>query len=203
MDSLTTPPPVAPPPPARGIFGTNIPSSVTSVLAFLLFFLPFAELRCVTGKSDGDNMFAQSAGTAFSNSGMGLALGLEWKTSFGAFGQEMGMNSDSMNRKEAPNYYALVAWIMALAAAILAISKWRWGTQLSMASALLSLAAMIGLFIDLKNKVKDVSTTDAGSGSSGVDAFRDVKMELVFTAWYYGAAVLLAATVWLAWKRSR
>jgi len=201
MEPAINPPPAMLPPPARGIFGTNIPVSVTSTLAFLLFFLPFAELRCTSGNAGEGNMFSQNTGTAFSNSGMGLALGLQWKTSFGAFGREMGMDNNAMNQKEKPNYYALAAWILALATALFAISRWRWGRHLSMFFATLSLAALIGLFIDLKSQVKDASS--GGSGGEGVNAFTDVKMELVFTAWYYGALVLLAATIWLAWKRGK
>lgn len=197
MEPISTPPPVVPTAPPRGVFGTNIPSSVTSVLAFLLFFLPFAELRCTTGKSTGGDLFSQSSGTVFSNSGMGLALGLEWKTSLGPFGN--GTNTNG-NQKDKPNYYALIAWILALATAGMCISKWKWGSQLSMASAALSLAAMVGLFIDLKKKVKDIPTTDVGSGGMGANAFSDVKMEMVFTAWYYAAALLLVATIWLIWK---
>ncbi len=189
-------------PASGGIFGTGIPSSVTSVIAFLLFFLPFAELRCTGGDNSDNNFMVQNTGTAFSNSGMGLALGLEWKSSFSGFGREMNMErNDQLRNREEPNYFALVAWLLALATAVFCISKWKWGAGLSSFTALLSLAALVGLYFDLKGEAKDFSGTS--SGSSTLDAYTDVKTELVFTAWYYAAALLLAATVWLAWKRNR
>jgi hypothetical protein len=186
-------------PASRGIFGTGIPSSVSSVIAFLLFFLPFAELRCTSGSDD--NFLVQNTGTAFSNSGMGLALGLQWKSSFSGFGNQMNMErNDQLRDREEPNYYALVAWILALATAIFCISKWKWGSSLASFTALLSLAALVGLYIDLKDEVKNVSHN---GGGGAFESYTDVNMELVFTPWFYATALLLAATVWLAWKRKR
>jgi hypothetical protein len=199
MDTTAQPESTPIAPASRGIFGTGIPSSVTSVIAFLLFFLPFAELRCTSGSDD--NFLVQNTGTAFSNSGMGLALGLQWKSSFSGFGNQMNMErNDQLRDREEPNYYALVAWILALATAIFCISKWKWGSGLASFTALLSLAALVGLYVDLKDEVKNVSHN---GGGGALESYTDVNMELVFTPWFYATALLLAATVWLAWKRGK
>lgn len=199
MEPVSTPPPVAAPTPARGIFGTNIPGSVAAVIAFLLFLLPFAELRCTSGASQ-NSLFSANTGTMANNSGMGLALGLGWKTAFDKFGGDMGVDTrKSLNNNQDPNYYALIAWVMALAAAAFSISKWKWAGQLALVSAVLGLAALVGLFIDLKQAVKDVPS--GGNTGTAVDSYTDVQMELVFTPWFYAAAVLLLATIYFSYRR--
>lgn len=135
-----------------------------------------------------------------SNSGVGLALGLSWRSSMENLGQQMGMNGErKLGNREEPNYYALVAWVLALAAAVFSLIKWKWGPQLAMVSAVLSFSSMIALYIDLKGKVKDV-----GNGSNtgtAVDQFTDVQLEMSFTPWFYAVALLLLATAFFAYKR--
>jgi hypothetical protein len=200
MEPVSYSNPVSPEPASRGIFGTNIPSSVSSIVAFLLFFLPFAEIRCKDSTSEISNMFNSNTAMVASNSGVGLALGLSWKSSLDNLGQQMGVNRErNLGNREEPNYYALVAWVLALGAAVFSLIKWKWGPQLAMVSAVLSFSSMIALYIDLKGKVKDV-----GNGSNtgtAVDQFTDVQLEMSFTPWFFAVALLLLATAFFAYKR--
>ena len=112
----------------------------------------------------------------------------------------MGVDTKkSLNNNQDPNYYALIAWVLALAAAAFSISKWKWAGQLALVSAVLGLAAMVGLFIDLKKAVKDVPS--GGDTGTAIDSYTDVQMELVFTPWFYAAAVLLLATIYFSYRR--
>lgn len=135
-----------------------------------------------------------------SNSGVGLALGLSWKSSLDNLGQQMGVNRErNLGNREEPNYYALIAWVLALAAAVFSLIKWKWGPQLAMVTAVLSFSSLIALYIDLKGKVKDV-----GNGSNtgtAVDQFTDVQLEMSFTPWFFAVALLLLATAFFAYKR--
>lgn len=198
MEPTTTPPPVSAPPPApTGIFGTSLPVTATSVVALLLFFLPFAEIRCTSGSGNG---MISSEGMAFSNTGLGIAIGQQWKPAFAGFGNnDMG----SGNTKTEANIFGLIAIIAAAATAVFSFLKQRWALRGMLFTAGLSAAALIGLFIDLKNKVKDSGATGM-KGGGGDDEFgfmKDVGVELVFTAWYYIAIVLLIAIIWLVSKR--
>lgn len=201
MEPVSPVQPVSPGEAPRGIFGTNIPSSACTILAFLLFFLPFAEIRCDGGSNGFSSMMSSQSMTVASNSGMGLAIGQSWKVSMGAFGQEMGLEKQQqLGNRESPNYYALIAWVLALGAVIFSLVKWRWGAQLAMVSAVVSFASMIGLFIDLKNKVKDVP--GASNTGSAVDRYTDANLEMSFTLWFYAAALLLLAAAYFSYKRA-
>ena len=90
-----------------GVFGTRIPSTVSFIVGLLLFFLPFAQLKC------GGTVWAR-------NSGLGLAIGSQWKTmSMMAMvclaTKELMQRNQKMDKKQDPNLYAIVA--MGLAAA--------------------------------------------------------------------------------------
>src|SRR5690242_10989053 len=52
--------------PSPGLFATKIPASAAFVLAVLLFFLPFAEVRC-------------NGNAVVNNTGLGIAIGSPWK----------------------------------------------------------------------------------------------------------------------------
>src|SRR5258705_11525423 len=87
-------PHIPPPPPPRGIFGTKIPAGVAFAIGILLFFLPFAEVKC------NGNSFAK-------NSGFGIATGKEWKSNGGMLGNGLNETTNG-NQKNDPNVYAIV-----------------------------------------------------------------------------------------------
>jgi|GEM_PF-1674695 len=211
MDTATTPiQPISPaitPAPRPGVLGTSLPSSVAAIAALLMFLLPFAELRCksTSDKNDlGGLTFNSSSGAAFTNTGLGLAIGSQWKANLGAFGPFADKN-DMSSRKQDPNTFALVALILAAAAVAFTFIRQKGGIVLTLLAALGSVAALVGLFFDLRSKVSKVPSGSPGSGDSNdpfnIDQYKDVGLEIAFTPWFYACAVLLLATVWLSYRR--
>lgn len=208
MDTTTTPiPPAIPAPPRPGLLGTSLPSSVAAIAALLLFLLPFAELRCksTSDKNDlGGLNFTGSGGTVFTNTGLGLAIGSQWKANLGAFGSFADKNEMS-NRKQDPNTFALVALVLAAAAAAFTFVRHKGGIVLTLLAALGSVAALVGLFFDLRSQVLKVpagsSGSEDGSNPFNLDQYKDVGLEIAFTPWFFACAVLLLATVWLSFRR--
>ncbi|MFT3678452.1 MAG: hypothetical protein QM781_21330 [Chitinophagaceae bacterium] len=211
MDTTTTSiPPAIPATPAKpGMLGTSLPSSVAAIAALLLFLLPFAELRC-TSTSDKNDLgglsFNSSSGAAFTNTGLGLAIGSQWKANLGGFGPFADKN-DVSNRKQDPNVFALVALILAAAAAAFTFIRQKAGIVLTLVSALGSAAALIGLFFDLRSKVLKVpsgsSGNEGGADPFNLDQYKDVGLEIAFTPWFFACVILLLATVWLSFRRNK
>lgn len=212
MDTTTTTTtiqPAIPAPPRPGLLGTSLPSSVAAIAALLLFFLPFAELRCTstTNKSDlGGFSFNGSGGTVFTNTGLGLAIGSQWKANLGAFGS-LADKSDMSNRKQDPNTFALVALILAAAAVAFTFIRQKTGILLTLVTALGSAAALVGLFFDLRSQVLKVPSGASGNGGGAdpfnLDQYKDVGLEIAFTPWFFACVILLLATVWLSFRRHK
>ncbi len=211
MDTATTPiPPAIPAAPKPGLLGTSLPSSVATIAALLLFLLPFAELRCksTSDKNDlGGLSFNGSSGTIFTNTGLGLAIGSQWKANLGAFGPFADKNDMPADRKQGPNTFALVALILAAAAAAFTFIRQKTGIVLTLVAALGSAAALIGLFFDLRSQVLKTPSGSSGNESGAdplnLDQYKDVGLEIAFTPWFFACVILLLATVWLSFRRNK
>jgi xanthine/uracil permease len=201
------------PVPTPGILSTKIPSTVLFSIGILLFFMPFAELKCNSSDAKTDmggfnlNLGGQAA---ISNTGLGLAIGKEWKMEMYGLGGLFSGNNERMQKqpKQDPNYYAIAALVLGITGLFFCFSK-KGGIWIAMLSGILSAAALIGLMFDLNRKVKDPSqlveknenTTDWFG--EGIDK---MKLDLDFTSWFYIAVLsMLTAAVfcYLRMKNSR
>ena len=97
-----------------GVLGTKIPSTVLFTIGVLLFFMPFAELKCNQSNTNTElgglnlNLGGQMS---VSNTGLGLAIGKEWKMEMHGLGGMLNSNN-KLNKeqpKQDPNYYAIAA----------------------------------------------------------------------------------------------
>lgn len=197
------------PAPSPGILGTKIPSTVVFTIGILLFFMPFAELKCNNSAAKQDmggfnlNLGGQ---TAITNTGFGLAIGKEWKMEMQGLGGLFSGNSDKMQKqpKQDPNYYAIAALALGIIGLIFCVAKMSGGSWIGMLAGVLSAAALIGLKFDLDKKVKDPSqvvqknenSSDWFSG--GLDA---MKFELSYTSWYYIAVLAMLGAAVLCYLR--
>lgn len=138
-----------------GMLATKIPSVVTMFVVVFLFLMPFVEIRC-------NGMKLQNV------SGVQLATG--FKTEQSGYGD---LSTDALTRtttnsgRQQPNRYALAAFALALAGLGLAFVKKRMAAAGGMAVAVLGLAAMAGLMMDIKNQIKHGVFGDLGSKTTG------------------------------------
>lgn len=195
-----------PAPAASGIFGSPVPSSVAFAVGILLFLMPFAELKC-TSKADKENSgfsFSSSA-LKITNTGLGLAIGGQWKMKMGGFGSFMGDEKDSMSKqkKQDPNFIAIAALALGVLGLGLSFMKTRIGGMLSTVSGVLSAGALVGLMFDLKGKVKDMipPKESGGNEDSFMGDMSDVTFKLGFTPWFYVAIVAFLAAAFFCYKR--
>ena len=187
QDSIFAGMPAKPP----GVFGTRIPSSVTFAAAVLLFFLPFAEIKC-------------NSTSLAHNSGLGIAIGKEWKVSENAFGglERDERSSSYANTKNNPNAYALVALILGMAAVILSILNARTAWGIAMISGVLAAISLIGLWIDLKRD-KRWSLNESEKAISGNNYFGKMEVSLQMTPWFYVSVIAFLVAAFFCYKRTQ
>jgi hypothetical protein len=178
------------PSPSPGIFGTKIPSSVAFAVGILLFLLPFAEIKC-------------NNATLMQNSGLGIAMGSEWKMSeknmLGGLGG--GESSSQLgNTKKDPNFYAIAALALGLTGLILSLFNAKAASGSALVSGVLSAGALIGLWIDLKKEVNTslADTEKTGGLGMGIDK---VSLSLQLTPWFYVAVVAFLVAAFFCYKR--
>ena len=188
---------------STGVLGTKIPSAVVFALGILLFFMPFAELKCkqTTKESTGDFNFNFSGGTTISNTGFGLAFGKDWKMEMNGMGGMFNGNS-KINKdqpKQDPNNYAIAALALGIIGFLFCLAKFNGASGMAMVAGVLSAAALIGLRFDLDKKVKDPSHVIQKNENSSdwLNGLDTMKFELGYTPWYYIAvmAMILAAVL--------
>jgi len=162
--------------PNVGVFGTKIPSVVGFTIGILLFFLPFAEIKC------NGNAWAK-------NSGFGIAIGKEWTSIQQPFGNRSNETTKTDgNQKNDPNPYAIVGLVLGVAGLALSFSNARAAIGGALISGIMSSAALIGLLFDFNKKVRDAKP-----------AQHIITIE--FTPWFYIAIISFLAAAFFCYKR--
>jgi len=203
----STPPVYAVPASSAGVFGTKIPSTVAFAIAILLFFLPFVDIKC-------NNMSLQQV------SGVQLATGFQMKNKssdsplFNDFktneaDQQITKSTTGTDKKD-PNLFAMVALGLGVLGLFLSFTKAKSGLGLSMFTAILAVAAMIGLMIDIKKQVK-IDMPGSGRQSSdddilglnkiGQEVGDKMNISVDFTPWFYVAIIAFLSAAYFCYKR--
>lgn len=213
MDTNQPASPAPPPPPiptaaSPGIFGTKIPSSVAFIVAVLLFFMPFIDIKC-------NNMSLQTV------TGIQLATGFKMKNSSSDNSFLDDLKTDKADEtitktttktdKKDPNLYALVALGLGVLGLLLSFTSARAAVGGAMVTAIGAAGAMIGMMFDIKKKVKldmpesggDKSGDDLSKGleNFGKDLSEKMNISVDFTPWFYVAVVAFLAAAFFCYKR--
>lgn len=193
--------------PAPGLFGTKIPSSVAFVVAVLLFFMPFIDIKC-------NDMSLQTV------SGIQLATGFKMKNNSSDNSFLNDFKTDKVDEtitktttksdKKDPNLYAMVALGLGVLGLLLSFTNAKAAIGGAMVTGIASAGALIGMMLDVKKKVKlDMPSTGSKSDdglSKGIDNFgKDLgdKMNITvdFTPWFYIAVIAFLAAAFFCYKR--
>lgn len=206
MDTNQSTTPVAtyaPAAPAPGMFGTKIPSSVAFVVAVLLFFMPFVDIKC-------NNMSLQQV------SGIQLATGFKMKNNSSDNSYLDDVKTDKVDNaitktttntdKKDPNLYALIALGLGVLGLLLSFTNAKAAIGGAMVTGIASAGAMIGMMLDLKKKVKmdipDVSDkTPDKIGDKMSDLSDKMNISVDFTPWFYISILAFLAAAFFCYKR--
>jgi hypothetical protein len=185
--------------PAKGIFGTGIPSSVAFVMGILLFIVSSSEIKCGGSK-------------LMSKSGLRFVTGQSWQM-VGGFGKEdIGKTATKANEKKEGNaqIFAIVAMALGVIGLGLSLTKSKKALQSAVIAGVLAGAALVMFMIDVKKWFKDGMAKQAldkardGSENGGLDKFGDnIVLTLAFTPWFYIAIVAFLAAAFLCFKRAQ
>jgi hypothetical protein len=185
-------PPVSPSPPSGGAFGTGIPSSVAFLVAILLFFMPFVDIKC-------NNMSLQTV------KGIDLATGFKMKSNDISADKTETKDSTSDDKKK-PNMYALAAIVLGVVGLLLSFVKARTAISGALFTGILGAAALIGMMIDIKRQVKldmpkgsSKTTDDISKGIS--DMTDKINISVDFTPWFYLSVIAFLAAAFFCYKR--
>ncbi|MEI9910027.1 MAG: hypothetical protein WDO71_10335 [Bacteroidota bacterium] len=208
MSETLIPSPYSPsytPAPTGGVLGTKIPSAVTFAIGILLFLLPFAELKCKAPEEKQNSLLNLSkVSMSFTNTGLGLAFGSDWKVNMPSMGGLFNNQQDGQWKKDMkpqkPNYYAIVALALAVIGLGLSFTGSRSWIAVSGAAGVLAAGALIGLMIDLNNQSKDLVAETQKTGNS-FSMSEGAGFTLNFTPWFYIAVIALAVAAFFSYKR--
>ena len=184
-------PNVGPPPPVppSSVFATKIPSAVAFTIGILLFFLPFAEIKC------NGNSYAK-------NSGFGIAIGKEWKSTERMFGNRTNETTKTEgNQKNDPNPYAIVGLALGVIGLALSFANARAAIGGALISGILATAALVGLLFDLNKQIRDPNPVKDKIGGDLDKTLNDIKVTIEFTPWFYIAVVSFLAAAFFCYKR--
>ena len=163
-------------------------TTVAFALGVLLFFLPFAQLKC------GSVIIAE-------NTGIGLASGSQWKITMIGDNTDLfkNINSSKSNGerepiKTSPDWFLLLSLAMAAAGIILSISNWKTKSIATMSAGILAAVMLIAAIIYLKIMLK--SQLPKGNKDDSFNLNMDGVVGIKFTIWYLiSLAAFLAAAL--------
>ncbi|MBC7875383.1 MAG: hypothetical protein H7Y01_15390 [Ferruginibacter sp.] len=200
-----------PPPSSTGMFGTKMPSSIAFLVAVLLFFMPFVDIKC-------NNMSLQQV------SGLQLATGFKMKNSSADNSYLDDLKTDKVDSeitkattntsKKDPNLYALIAMGLGVLGLLLSLTNAKAAIGGAMVTGIASAGALIGMMLDVKKKVKmdmpdlsdktpdnDVGNTLDKIGSTLNDVTDKVNITVAFTPWFYLSVIAFLAAAFFCYKR--
>lgn len=196
-----------PPPASSGMFGTKIPSSVAFVVAVLLFFMPFIDIKC-------NNMSLQTV------SGIQLATGFKMKNNSSDNSFLNDIKTDKVDEtitktttksdNKDPNLYAMIALGLGVLGLLLSFTNAKAAIGGAMVTGIGSAGSLIGLMLDIKRKIKldmPSSGNDKSDGVSkgiedfGKDLSEKMNISVDFTPWFYVAVLAFLAAAFFCYKR--
>ncbi|MFZ9388929.1 MAG: hypothetical protein ACO25B_13740 [Chitinophagaceae bacterium] len=163
-------------------------------LALLLFLLPFAEFKCA-------NM------TLLGNTGIGIAIGREWKVASGLSQNEFMKKLDDGSRrdkdflKDKPNIFALLALGAGIFGLLLGFINVSWRSLAGMCAGILGALMLIAMMIQLKVELQ--SLMQDKPGRDGADLAVQGILKLKFTIWYFISLVSFVAAAFFHYIRGK
>lgn len=196
-NSLTQPqsqPQSLPQPQSHAFFRRPWNAPVCFILALALFALPFAEFKCANVSLLG-------------NSGIGIALGRDWKMAAGMGSNELfkDLEKDPDKRKELfknePNIFALVAIAAGLFGILLLFLKGSWRSLAGMSAGILGALMLIAVMFQLNWELRALMKAKPGEEGTGLAVQGLIKIQ--FTIWYFISLVSFLAAAFFHYMQGR
>ncbi len=167
-------------------------TTIAFAVGILLFLLPFVQLRC------GGMTLAE-------NSGIGIALGKEWKIAMVGSSDllkdksKIGKNDkDNPLKGSDPNIFATVALVTAAIGLAFGLSNQKYRAMMGLCTGILAAIMLIAVMVQFKMAMSSALSNDKS------DALKDIEMgavlKLQFTVWYFLSLASFAAAAFFSYK---
>jgi amino acid transporter len=162
-------------------------TSISFLVGVLLFLLPFVEIKC-------------NGQTFATNTGIGLALGIDYKTTAQTKSLENPFGETSEKKvveKEKGKLYvfALIALILGIVGLIISLASAKPGKALVFIGSLTAISLIV-LMIQIQMDVKEKPVSGGENNLSN-----DLKVTAEFTAWYYLSLLSFILAAALSYRR--
>lgn len=194
-------------PASRGMFGTGIPSTVAFLVASLLFFMPFIDIKCNTISLQTVSGFQLATGFKMKNNSSN-SLFDDVKTD--KVDEKITKTTTNTDKKN-PNLYAMIALGLGVLGMLLSFTKIKAAVAIAMVAGIAGAGAMIGLMLDIKKKVKlDVPGMDGKTGDNDIgksvdnitkDVSDKINISVDFTPWFWVAIAAFLVAAFFCFKR--
>jgi hypothetical protein len=149
----------------------RIPSSLAFLVGGLLFFLPFVELKC------NGELLAKPTGIDLATGKTAVILTSSEKY----WDKKKDWTITTTSKEQDPNIFAISALVLGALGFIIALLNFQSTPRLSGVIAILAIAAMIALMLDIKWQVNK-----RGTNINNVKVTIDsIKVTADFTKWYF------------------
>jgi hypothetical protein len=175
----------------NNFFQNKRTTPVAYLVAILLFFLPFVQIKC-------NNMpFAE-------NTGVGLAFGTDYKVTgqmspFQNFGNNSNAEANTSREKGKMYVLALAALLLGVAGLLISLSANRSRSSITMVVALLAALSLIIVMIqinaDVKSEVREPDQVNAVSDA--------VRVTVDYTLWFYLSVCSFLAAAFFSYKHKQ
>lgn len=172
-------------------FRKRYTATASFALGVLLFFLPFAALKC-------------GSMTLMDNSGIGIAMGAPWKVAMNADQLMKKLDSEDKKKesknplKAGPNIFMLVAIGAAFLGMGLVLFNQKWRPVAGICAGILCCIMLIAVMIQFKMLLK--SSMAESETKAGMDDQMNGLIKVQFTIWYYLSFATFAAAAFFNYK---
>lgn len=172
-------------------------TTIAFTVGILLFFLPFAEIRC------NDTVIA-------SNSGIGMATGREWRMHGFPQYRDLNKNADQEKQKDRrlsgglkdwPNILTLVALLAAAAGLVFSVSASHLRPVITMSAGLLAAVMLIAMMIQLNMDLKSPGKT--ADDTAGFAQLGSMMIKVSYTIWCYLAVAVFGLAALFGYKQHK
>ena len=164
-------------------------SSVSFLVALLLFFLPFVEIKC-------------NATSLYKAKGIELVTGFTVKDDRDKNAEDTLSIGDNRNERQEPNGFAVAAFVLGVLGLILSLVNFSSRPLINTVIGTVAALCLLALLIQVQSDVGKWSTGKAGNeGDLLHDMARSIRITAQFTAWYYLSVIAFIAAAFFSYRR--
>ena len=169
--------------------------TISFALGMLLFLMPFVQLKCAST-------------TLAENSGLGIAMGSEWKVAMvGSMNDLMDKADSTIKDKKknplkgtGPNIFAIVSLVAAAVGLAFGLTNQKHRSMIGLSAGILAAIMLIAVMIQYK---MGMNSAMKEGNKSAPDMNMEGMIKIQFTLWYFMSLFSFAAAAFFSFKHHK